>query len=61
MSNNNEALFEAFLNQHDDRAWAEVIRDLLPSIHEVDKNATRIWFHFYPLALVRALEKAEDR
>lgn len=61
MSNNNDALFEAFLNQHDDRAWGEVIRDLLPHIHDVDKNATRIWFHFYPLALVRALEQAEDR
>jgi len=60
MSNNNEALFEAFLNQHDDPAWREVIRDLLPFIHDVDKNATEIWFHFYPLALVRALEKAED-
>ncbi|HJQ71244.1 MAG TPA: 2Fe-2S iron-sulfur cluster-binding protein [Blastocatellia bacterium] len=61
MSNNNEALFEAFLNQHDDRAWAGVIRDLLPFIHDVDKNATEIWFHFYPLALSRALEQAEDR
>jgi ferredoxin len=61
MSTNNESLFEAFLNQHDDPAWAEVIRELLPHIHEVDRNATEIWFHFYPLVLIRALERAEDR
>lgn len=60
MSTNNESLFEAFLNQHDDPAWAEVIRELLPFIHEVDRNATEIWFHFYPLVLVRALEQADD-
>jgi ferredoxin len=30
------------------------------SIHEVDKNATQIWFSFYPLSLSRAFETAED-
>jgi ferredoxin len=60
MSTGNEALFEAFLNQHDDEAWSKVIETLLPSIHEVDKNATRIWFYFFPLALARVLQQAED-
>ena len=60
MSANGEPLFEAFLNKHDDGAWSEVIRKLLPSIHEVDKTATQIWFYFYPLALLRALQQAED-
>jgi len=55
-----EPLFEAFLNRHDDRAWREVIESLMPSIHEVDRNATRIWFYFYPVALARALQQAED-
>jgi ferredoxin len=49
-----------FLNQHDSDAWAEAVYNLLPSIHEVDKNATQIWFAFYPLELLRALEQAED-
>ena len=34
---------------------------LLRSIHEVDKNATQIWFAFYPLSLFRALQQAEDK
>jgi len=52
--------FEQFLDRHDDAAWAAVVTKLLPSIHEVDRAATQIWFHFYPLALLRALQKAED-
>jgi ferredoxin len=52
--------FENFLNQHADEAWEQTIQRLLPSIHEVDKTATQIWFHFYPLALLRALEQAEE-
>ncbi len=60
MSTNSETLFEAFLNQHDERAWERITQTLLPSIHEVDRNATRIWYHFYPLSLARALASAED-
>jgi ferredoxin len=52
--------FENFLNQQTDEAWEQTIRTLLPSIHEVDKTATQIWFHFYPLALLQALRQAED-
>src|SRR2546421_1409461 len=52
--------FENFLDQHTDEAWSQVIIELLPSIHEVDRTATHIWFHFYPLALLRALRQAED-
>ncbi len=57
---NSQTPFEAFLNQHDEEAWAATLTALLRSIHEVDKNATKIWFAFYPLGLFRALEKAED-
>ncbi len=60
MSINGEPLFEAFLNRHDDEAWREILWTLVPSIHEVDKNATQIWFYFYPLALLGALNRAED-
>lgn len=60
MSSSREALFEAFLNRHDDNAWREIISRLLPSIHEVDRTATEIWFHFFPLALLRALQQTDD-
>jgi ferredoxin len=60
MGKNNEDRFEAFLKEHDDRAWRHIIMSLLPKIHEVDRAATQIWFHFFPLALLRLLEKAGD-
>ena len=55
-----EPLFEAFLNQHDDKTWREVLQSLQPSIHEVDRTATEIWFHFFPLAFLRAFQQAQD-
>ena len=52
--------YENFLNQQTDETWEQAIKSFLPSIHEVDQTATQIWFHFYPLALLRALQQAED-
>lgn len=52
--------YESFLNQQTDEIWEQALESLAPSIHEVDKTATQIWFHFYPLALLRALQRAED-
>ena len=53
--------FETYLNQHGEEAWAATLTTLLRSIHEVDKNATQIWFSFYPLSLHRALQDAPNR
>lgn len=58
---NTETPFETFLNQHDEEAWSATLVALLRSIHEVDRNATQIWFAFYPLPLFRALEQSGDR
>src|SRR5436305_2624061 len=52
--------FEKFLDNQTDEAWSQVVKALLPSIHEVDRAATQIWFRFYPIALLRALQQAED-
>jgi ferredoxin len=52
--------FESLLNQQTDETWEQTIKTLLPAIHEVDKTATQIWFRFYPVALLRALQQAED-
>ncbi len=58
---NTETSFEAFLNQHDEEAWSATLATLVRSIHEVDRNATQIWFAFYPLPLFRALEGSDNR
>src|SRR5690242_16009383 len=57
---NSGSLFAAFLNSHDDAKWQAVLDLLLPEIHEVDRRATQIWFTFYPLALLDALQQSED-
>jgi ferredoxin len=53
--------FENFLNNHDEEAWSATLTTLLRRIHDVDKNATQIWFSFYPLGLFKALQAADDR
>ncbi|HEV8187311.1 MAG TPA: 2Fe-2S iron-sulfur cluster-binding protein [Pyrinomonadaceae bacterium] len=52
--------FEGFLEQQDEEAWSATLTTLLRSIHEVDRNATQIWFAFFPLSLFQALEQSED-
>ena len=54
-------MFESFLKQHDQAAWARAVETLLPDIHEVDRNAVQIWFHFFPLALANAISEMPDR
>ena len=53
--------FETYLEQQTEEAWAAALVTLLRSVHEVDRNATQIWFAFYPLSLHRALQETEDR
>ena len=52
--------FESFLNHLDEESWAATLTTLLRSIHEVDRNATQIWFAFYPLSLFQALSHSDD-
>ena len=60
MTNSTQTPFEQFLNRQDEEAWAAALTTLLRSVHDVDKNATQIWFSFYPLSLFRAFETAAD-
>jgi ferredoxin len=55
-----ETPFETYLQRQGEEAWAATLTTLLRSVHEVDKNATQIWFSFYPLSLFRAFKAAED-
>ena len=56
----NQTTFENFLNEHDDEAWSATLTTLLRAIHDVDRNATQIWFSFYPLSLFQVLKKSDD-
>ena len=51
---------EDYLYKYNETEWDAMLEKLLPAIHEVDRNATKIWFRFFPLALHRFLENAED-
>lgn len=53
--------FETFLNKYNEKQWLGVLTSILPEIHAVDRNATQIWFRFYPLELFRYLQAAEDK
>jgi len=53
--------FEDFLNKFNEDDWLKTLEKSLPAIHEVDRNATQIWFRFYPLSLHRYLQTAEDK
>jgi ferredoxin len=58
---NNQTAFEEFLERQNEEAWSAALAALRRSIHEVDRNATQIWFAFYPLALFLALNQSDDR
>lgn len=60
MSRNSDTVFENFLQQHDEAAWAGALESLIPAIHEVDRNPTVIWFAFFPLGLARAFEQTDE-
>jgi len=60
-TNSMQTSFEQFLGGQSEEAWAATLTTLLRSIHEVDKNATQIWFAFYPISLFAALQQAEDK
>jgi len=60
MTNSTQTPFEQFLAGHDEEAWAASLTTLLRSVHDVDKNATQIWFSFFPLSLFCAFEAADD-
>lgn len=51
MSDENNSPFMGFLERHDQETWWSVVHNLAPSMHEVDRDATKIWFHFWPLWL----------
>lgn len=53
--------FENFLHTFDEKNWDDIIHQLLPMIHEVDRDAVQIWFRFFPLSLFIHLQNSEDK
>ncbi|MEE8161684.1 MAG: hypothetical protein V3T61_08615, partial [Acidobacteriota bacterium] len=45
---------------HSEESWEKTLDALLPLIHPVDQDATRIWFAFWPLRLYHVLNQSED-
>src|ERR1041385_4406093 len=54
-----DSLYQS-LCRFDAADWRQAIATLAPAIHEIDRNATLIWFAFYPLDLHRAFEETSD-
>jgi len=50
----------AHLSAYDAHAWRRAIETLAAEIHPIDRNATQIWFAFYPLDLHLAISDAPD-
>ena len=59
MSSDSSTPFMGFLRRHDQDAWWSTVHHLAPSIHEVDRDATKIWFYFWPLWLRKLIADAE--
>jgi ferredoxin len=48
------------LCRYDSASWRTAIDTLLGEIHPIDRNATRIWFAFFPLDLHLAVNESDD-
>jgi ferredoxin len=50
----------AHLSRFTPRDWQHAVDTLAAAIHPIDRQATQIWFAFFPLDLHLALERADD-
>jgi ferredoxin len=48
------------LRQFSNADWSSTLDAILPEVHEVDRDATRIWYAFFPIAVADAYETAAD-
>jgi ferredoxin len=54
-----ESLY-AHLRRFEPADWRRALDQLTAEMHEIDRNATRIWFAFFPLELHLALERTQN-
>jgi len=50
----------AHLCRYDAQQWRRAVEALATEIHQIDREATKIWFAFFPLDLHLALAQSED-
>ena len=55
-----KTVFESYLSRLDEGVWTESLAQVLAHIHPVDREATQIWFAFWPLKLSLALSRSKD-
>lgn len=60
MSNINLTKYEEALAALKEGDWQSAVDAAAQDIHEVDRNATRIWFRFFPLALREYVLSSDD-
>src|SRR5437899_6015314 len=51
---------ETYLNRFSESNWLDTVDSLSSGIHPVDRNATQIWFRFFPLKFRRFIENEHD-
>ncbi|HEY7817240.1 MAG TPA: hypothetical protein VIG29_03400, partial [Vicinamibacteria bacterium] len=51
---------KAVLEERSQVDWLRALDEIGPAIHPVDREATRIWFAFWPLELRKALSESPD-
>jgi len=61
MSSESNSPFMGFLGKHDQDAWWSIVHKLTPAIHEVDRDATHIWFRFWPLWLREVVYETQSK
>ncbi len=61
MTETNRSNYEEALSAFSEKEWETAVEHLSKGIHKVDRNATRIWFRFYPLSLRQYILSAESR
>jgi len=52
---------ECFLSGLEEPIWFHFVDSVIPKIHEVDRNATAVWFRFYPLSLKKFIDSVENK
>ena len=52
--------FHQILSTHGEAQWDHILQELVPRVHQVDQDATLIWFSFWPLKLARSLQDSAD-
>ena len=60
MDATNKLPFEEYLGKHDEQTWVKTLDLIHSDIHQIDRDATQIWFSFWPLKLAQLLDTEKN-